>query len=373
MAQQILTSSSTVLVTGVTGLIGGEIVRLLARSGVGQTLALVRPRGEQPVQERLLHRLERSGEPAPAGLLDHVVALPGDITAPRWGLNDEDWQRVRDEVDVIIHCAADTSFLCRPDVLQTNVAGTRNLVELAQQCRRSPLVVYMSTATNAGKHEHRSLTEVEGCRPENEHHNGYTKSKAVAEKLLRDSGLPVLTLRPTIVLSAGLPDADFARQILWFIPLARRFAALPLDPDSRVDVVPVSYVAEATLALLRKSGRRHDCYHLSAGASHSLPLRAYCEQILAFYQNRRAVELVPPSAWTPELTRACIRTPRMRKVFYGLQYYLPFLNMDVVFDNTRLFEDLGRDFPSLPLPTSYLDELLGQISVSKALQETAIP
>src|SRR5262249_45525650 len=158
---------------------------------------------------------------------------------------------------------------------------------------------------NAGKHEHRSLTEVEGCRPENEHHNGYTKSKAVAETLLRDSGLPVLTLRPTIVLSAGLPDADFARQILWFIPLARRFAALPPDPGSRVAVVPGSSGAEATLALLRMPGRRHDCYPLSAGASHSLPLRTYCEQILAFYHNRRAVELVPPSSWTPELTRAC--------------------------------------------------------------------
>ena len=63
----------------------------------------------------------------------------------------------------------------------------------------------------------------------------------------------------------------------------------------------------------------------------------------------------------------------MRKVFYGLQYYLPFLNMDVVFDNTRLFEDLGREFPALPLPTAYLDELLAQISVTKALQETAVP
>ena len=41
--------------------------------------------------------------------------------------------------------------------------------------------------------------------------------------MLRYSGLEVLTLRPTIVLSAGLRDAAFAQMILWFVPLLRKF------------------------------------------------------------------------------------------------------------------------------------------------------
>ena len=79
----------------------------------------------------------------------------------------------------------------------------------------------MSTASNIGEVVGRSVTEDEGCRPENRHFHEYTQSKAVAEALLRESGLPVLTLMPSIVLSAGLPDPPFARQILWFVPATR--------------------------------------------------------------------------------------------------------------------------------------------------------
>ena len=42
----------------------------------------------------------------------------------------------------------------------------------------------MSTATNGGKYvSHRCVTEDEGCKPEGEHYNEYTRSKAVAETM----------------------------------------------------------------------------------------------------------------------------------------------------------------------------------------------
>ena len=129
----------------------------------------------------------------------------------------------------------------------------------------------MSTASNVGRVTGQCLTEDEGCRPGNEHFNDYTHSKAVGEQALRESGLPVLTLRPTIVLSAGLPDPVFARQILWFAPLTRAFAALTAsNRASRLDIVDVGFVAEATLRLLECPTRKHDCYHLSAGSAQCL-------------------------------------------------------------------------------------------------------
>ena len=109
----------------------------------------------------------------------------------------------------------------------------RRLIEFTRTCRRNPLVAYMSSASNVGRATGLCLGEHDGCRPTNDHFNEYTHSKAVGERLLHDSGLPVLTLRPTIVLSAGLPDPVFARQILWFAPLTRAFTALPLDPPAR--------------------------------------------------------------------------------------------------------------------------------------------
>src|SRR5262249_47389606 len=143
---------------------------------------------------------------------------------------------------------------------------------LARRCRRNPQILYVSTATNGGADSGRCLHEEEGCRPENHHFNPSTRSKAVAETHLRDSGLPVITVRPPIVLSAGLPDAEFARQILWCVPIAYRFPQLPIDPEARLDVVDVAYVVDCAVALLDRPRLLHRCYHLTAGRADCVTL-----------------------------------------------------------------------------------------------------
>ncbi len=373
MRQRILTRNSNVLVTGATGLIGGEIVRRLHTISAGKIWALVRPKANADAPTRFLERMARSGESIGSDINTHVEALPGEITAPMWNLAADDLDVVTSSVDVIIHCAADTSFLGDKSVQSTNVAGVSNLIELAGRCLRKPLIVYMSTATNSGKMTHRSLTEDEGCRPDNDHHNEYTRSKAVAEQMLRASGLPVLTLRPTIVLSAGIPDRDFAQQILWFVPLLKKLSCLPVDPASRVDVVPIDYVVEASLRLLQTPHRRFDCYHLSAGARHATMLAEANEFVASYYRRRASLKLIHPMAWTETHERAHFTTPLQRKVLLSMGYYLPFLNMDVVYDNTRLTRELGAAMPSISPLVTYLGSLLDLITHTRALQEAARP
>jgi nucleoside-diphosphate-sugar epimerase len=315
----------------------------------------------------------RSDGPGGAEAHRGVKVMAGDVTRPSWGLPPADLARVTRSTDVILHCAADTSFLSRDSVRDTNIVGTRRLIELARRCERRPLIVYMSTATNMGKAEHRCLAEDEGCRPDNEHHNEYTRSKAVAEALLRDSGLPVLTLRPTIVFSAGIPDREFAQNIMWFVPLMRRFTALPLDAASRLDLVPISFVVEATLDLLRKSRLAFDCYHLSAGRRHATPLQEAADVFHGHYRRRTPLRLIPPAEWTRQDYRTYVATKLQRKIFYGMRYYLPFLNMDVTYDNARLEAELGDQSHRIRPLREYMGDILDQISSRSALVEMARP
>ena len=252
-----ITAESNILISGVTGLIGGEIFRRLIRRETGRIWPLIRPTEVESAEYRLSHRLIRSGDDG--DFPDHVDVLRGDILKSDWGLTGLDRYDVTTGVDIIIHNAADTSFAAHSDTATTNVNGVKNLISLARACKKTPLIVYMSTASNVGDVSGRCLDEGEGCQPENHHFNEYTHSKAIAEQLLRESGLPVLTLRPTIVLSAGLPDAKFARQILWCVPLTKVFRALPLNPDARLDIVDVGFVADATVALMESARRRSDC------------------------------------------------------------------------------------------------------------------
>lgn len=366
-----MTPESNVLVTGVTGLIGGEVFRrLIARGHRGKVWALVRPTADRTPTARLRERLVRSGD---APTEECGTAVAGDILRPDWGLAPEVRDEIAASVDVIVHNAADTSFAAHRDTAKTNVEGVRRLIDFTRTCRRKPLIAYMSTASNVGRVMGRCLAESDGCRPGNDHFNEYTQSKAVGEQALRDCGLPVLTLRPTIVLSAGLSDPVFARQILWFAPLTRAFTALPVDPDARLDIVDVGFVAEATLRLLECPNRQHDCYHLSAGTAGCVTVGDLREVVAAANGRRTPLKLVPPAEWTRALHREAVNTPLRRRVFRSLRHYLPFLNMDVVYDDTRLREVVSADdLPVLP-PESYLADILSLIRQKAALQEACLP
>jgi hypothetical protein len=191
--------------------------------------------------------------------------------------------------------------------------------------------------------------------------------------MLRDSGLPALTVRPTIVLGAGLPDPDFAKQILWCVPLTRCFGGLPIDPTARLDIVDVGFVAEATLALACHPVRRFDCYHLSAGEAGAVTVGKLNVVVGRHYRRKRTLRLFAPAEWSRAQHREYVRTPLQRRVFRALRHYLPFLNMDVVYDAARLAADLGAACPPVRPAADYLPELLRLIRQRAALREAALP
>lgn len=356
-----LTDSSNVFVTGATGLIGGELVRTLAAQPLGKIWALVRVAHDGSPTSRLDHRLRRSGAPLTGGTGSPPRALAGDVTAPQLGLSAADYEEVRRDVDIIIHSAAETSFIRAADCRRTNIAGAENLVAFSRACRRQPLLVCLSTAYVSGTMANTCISEEDACRPGSEHHNEYTRSKAVAEELVRSSGVPVLVVRPSIVLSAGVPDAAFARAILGFAPLLRELDAVPVSPHARADTVPVQFVVDSLVRLLQLPRLRFDCYHISGGEA--AVEHAHLARIFdRFYEREVPLRLIPPAQWTRETHRTYVATPEQRRVFAALRNYLPFLNMNVLFENSRLRAELGDRFPALPPFTAYLEELLRLIS-----------
>lgn len=289
------------------------------------------------------------------------MGVTGDLTSQGLGLSPEDHRSVRSSVDVILHCAAETSFIRERVCQRINVDGMANLIEFARQCPRPPLFVHISTATVCGAVRDMNVSEDTPCDPAAEHHNEYTRTKAVAEGMLRDSGLEYVILRPTITVSAGLRDRDFANAMLWFLPLLGQLDAVPIDPNGRLDVVTVAHVARAIAGAIDAPNRRHDCYHISAGRD-SLRLGEAAECLDRYYGRLQPLELVPPEAWTREMHRRFVRTPEHRKNFAALRHYLPFLNMNVTYDNSRLRELLGNQMPSVEPFDSYVDELLEVMS-----------
>ena len=63
---------------------------------------------------------------------------------------------------------------------------------------------------------------------------------------------------------------------------------------------------------------------------------------------------------TPEREEE-LRTRGFGAIWDSLQVYMPFLEMNCVYDNTRLKEELGDDMPDCPKFTDYLNEMIAMI------------
>ena len=344
-----------VLLSGATGLIGGELMLILAARGVYST-ALVRAPDQEKARARLLERLQKSVLWKPE-FAEFVSSVPGDIEAPDFGLKAS----VLQSADVVLHSAANTSFKPDAGVYPINIKAATNFGGILKNLRPSQRGFFVGTA--AVTMEPRGL--ITESMPFAGYANDYIRSKRDAETLLRAIGVPFVSLRPGIVLSRGIADAKLARNMLWAIPVMAELGDVPLDPLARLDFAPVDFIASAFAEILLKNNLAHDCYHVSTGEA-SMTFQALADELILTMPGikklvMRGREFMPVPSFA-----------RQRWMFAALQPYLPFLTADVVFSNDRLQGEIG-ELALAPAPISYLGDLLGAFSLSDAVRQMYTP
>ena len=343
------------LLSGATGLIGGELMLILAARGVHST-AVVRANTAAAAKDRLLDRLQKSNLWSPT-FADFISAEAGDIEAPRFGLSES----VIGSADVLLHSAASTSFKPDAGVYPINIRAAENFAGILKSLRPSQRGFFVGTA--AVTMEPRGVITED--MPFAGYANDYIRSKRDAETLLRATGAPFVSLRPGIVLARGIDDAKLSRNMLWSIPVMAELGEVPLDPLGRLDFAPVDFVANAFAEMLFKNDLAHDCYHVSTGEA-SMTFQALAEELAAAMPGIKKLvmsgrDFVP----TPKFAR-------QRWMFEALQPYLPFLTADAVFSNARLRAEIGS-LANAPAPNSYLGEMLSTFSLSDAVKQMYTP
>jgi NADH dehydrogenase len=159
---------STVLVTGASGFVGSHVVPELLGGG-HRVVALVR---SAPAGEAVLRRL-------PPGLAAHVELRTGDVLAP------ESLPSALAGVDAVVHLVAiPRDWNGGKDLLRVNLGGTESLIAAMQA---------------AGV---RRLVHLGALGVEDREELHYAKSKARAERAVRDSGLDWTILRPSLLFGA---------------------------------------------------------------------------------------------------------------------------------------------------------------------------
>ncbi|XP_049840533.1 fatty acyl-CoA reductase 1-like [Schistocerca gregaria] len=150
----------SVLVTGATGFLGLTVVEKLLRScpDIGTIYMLVRPKRGQDPQERLeayvsnvIFSKVREQQP---DFSRHLSVIGGDISSPDFQLEEQDIAALRRDVSVVFHCAASVRFDdSLRNAVNTNVVGTKRLLQLAEQLPNLQVFVYISTSFCHSDHQ----------------------------------------------------------------------------------------------------------------------------------------------------------------------------------------------------------------------------
>jgi len=301
------------LVTGSTGLVGGEIALELQRSGYRVT-ALVRPGSDYS---------HLSGS--------DIVIAEGDVT------DSDAVARAMDDQTYVCHAAAlvPGTNASVSEFERVNVDGTRIVCEAAIEAGVSRLL-HVSTAHVFGIHPGSNLDEESTPTMP---HPGYDASKAKAEALVLDYAggvLDAVIVNPAIVYGprsrySGRLINLFLRGRLPVIPLPERMlslvysgdvasgARLALESGVRgeryIFAAPELSMRELLTALAEASGRRSPRFSLPAWA--------------AISGVRLAWAVSPVSRWRPPITAAGIR------------------DGGTVYDGSKATRDLGLNYTPL--------------------------
>lgn len=271
-----------ILLTGAAGLIGGELAARLVAAGHDVTALVHR------------NREIRSND----GALVPVAGVFGcDIAQPLLGFAPGEARDLAAAHDLVIHCAATVRFdLADEEYWRTNTHGTANVIELAKlgDCG----LLYVSTAYVCGARD--GAIREDDPVPVKGFANGYERSKAEAERLVRGSGLEWAIARPSIVTGDARTGAirQFDTIYSAFKLIAEgRVKQMEARKDATLDFVPIDHVAGGLAALVEQwedvSGAT---FHLVSGAPVSV--QAFADAIGSYDQFSQP-ELVSPDEFDP--------------------------------------------------------------------------
>jgi len=373
-----LSMEGPVLLTGATGFVGTALIARYLERTDRRVLALVRADDDEQASVRLRAAVGRV-LPDPEVYGDRLVAIAGDVTLPRLGLDRERHDALAAEVSEIVHAAASISFeLDLESSRAINVEGTRRMLDLAASAaRRGGLrrFSYVSTAYVAGTHRgrfHEADLDVG-----QEFRNAYEQSKFEAERLVRQHRevLPVQVFRPSIVVGEAATGWTPAFNVIYW-PL-RAFArgtytALPARRRSPVDVVSICFVADAIFELTRHRWGAGETYHLAAGDG-AATVGEMLDMGAAYFERRRP-RAIPPWLYRRAVHPVLLRrsTAARRQLLERSTVYFPYFAMRATYDTSRTAERLAESGIA-PAPLgAYFDRLLDYaVAVRWGKAETA--
>ncbi|MHA1067218.1 amino acid adenylation domain-containing protein [Enterobacter ludwigii] len=260
--QRQITNPRTIFLTGATGFVGSQLLADLLQGTDSIIYCLVRSKTNAQASARVKDSLKRFAITLSQEQLKRIYVLSGDLAAPRFALDQEVYQRICLETDIIYHSASAVNFIQPYSWMKRdNVQGLREIIRFAAARRTKPLMllstisVYSWGHLHTGKQIMREDDDIDQNLPAVITDIGYVRSKWVMEKitdLAASRGLPVMTFRlgyATCNSKTGI-SADYQ----WWGRLVKtciQTKSVPVLRNLREGLTTVDYMTQAITAITR--------------------------------------------------------------------------------------------------------------------------
>jgi fatty acid CoA ligase FadD9 len=185
-----------------------------------------------------------------------IIPVRGDLAHVHFGLDDDTYESLVHQIDVIFHCGATVNFVFPYNQLYgPNVCGTREVIHLATYNSFACIPIqYISTISVLPRGVDREIS-IDKTSPDGLM-GGYSQSKWVAEKLIlraSNCGLPVLIYRLGLICADSRSGACNQHDLHTL--LFDEMMKMSCYPESAIDFhlngLPVDFTAKSIVYLSR--------------------------------------------------------------------------------------------------------------------------
>ncbi len=290
---------------------------------------------------------------------ERVRVIEGDSASLDLGLSGVELAELSQEVEIIHHTAQVTYLNVDKELARhVNVDGAREVLEVAECCKRLKCAVIHSSATVSGSHQ--GAFAEDDLDVGQSFRNAVESTLATAERMAREAmrDLPIAVVRPGVIVGDSTTgeidrlDGPYYLMLLMLTSPPDFALPLPGRGDVPLNLVPIDFVSAAAAAIGRDPRAPGKTFHVTDPTP--LPAKRVFE-LFAMAAGRRSLRGFFPS----QLTSALLRTPGLERFATSPRSLIEVLGTSVVYDTRNADMILGR--LRCPPLASYVDKLAAHV------------
>ncbi len=346
-----------ILITGMTGFLGTEIVSGIMRTTEDNVYGIVRASSLKEASVRLENLWYRRPE-LRDNIGKRIIPVIGDITKEDLNLADADRELLIRNTDYIIHTAALIGIRhTKEEFWDANVTGTENVLsfaELIQEDHPLKRFSHISTAYVAGTGSGRIM---EDSLENSGFSSLYEESKYEGELRVREASdkFPVSVFRPGEIVGDSVTGYVKNFNTLYYplkLYLRGEMSVFPIKKSMRVNMVPVDYVANSVIKITYDDTAAGKTFHLTAPTSLQPTVGELIDAVRDWAKENISLDLKKPVFLPGRLLARFGTAYNMsyqdsseKSVSTNMLALSPYFSDDKEFDTTNTERYVSADFP----------------------------